>query len=155
MLQRTWFVAVLVVVAGCSGGSKHSVEKVTGTVLCDGKPVPNVRVYFAPLSNGKNRLDVGRSGQGNARDNGTFVVSTYGTDDGAIVGKHEVMVSTPHPEDFPNFNCDCETNGNQAVGQVEVKAGVVNDFEIVLPPKVAKNKPSIRAKDLEDIRPAG
>jgi hypothetical protein len=137
-------------VVGCSGVSELPTAKVTGKVVCNGQPVPNVRVYFGPVGV-KGKLESGKQGLGNARDDGTFTVSTYGDGDGAVVGKHDVVVSTPHPEDFPGFSCDCETDGSKPIKQVEVKAGEENDFVIELPPKSDRSKPSISNEDLEDI----
>jgi hypothetical protein len=58
---------------------------------------------------------------------------------------------TPHPEDFPDFNCDCITNGSKIIKQIEVKADGENDVVIDLPPKKDKSTPSISDEDLQDI----
>ena len=140
---------------GCGGGAdQFQTAKVTGKVVCDGKPVGFVRVYFAPKGNKSGQLNVGKQGQGNADADGVFTVSTYGENDGAVVGKHSVMVSTPHPEDLPEFFCDCETNGNKVLQEVEVTAGGENNFTINLPPKKDKSKPNFKAEDVEDAKQA-
>jgi hypothetical protein len=138
-------------VLGCGGGlDKFPTAKVSGKVLCDGQPVADVRIYFAPVGK-KKSLEVGKSGFGTAKADGTFVVSTYGNEDGAVVGRHKVMVSGPHPEEAPRFTCNCETNGNKVIQEVEVKAGSENNFTITLPAKTPNSKPNISAEDLEDV----
>lgn len=139
---------------GCGGGlAKFPTAKVTGKVLCDGKPVSDVRIVFGPTA-GKGKNDAGKSGLGTSEFDGTFVVSTYSNQDGAVIGTHNVMVSGPHPEDFPNFKCNCETDGRKIIQKVEVTADGENDFTFNLPPKSAKSKPSIKAEDLADIKAA-
>jgi hypothetical protein len=150
MRPSTLLAALSLAAAGCGGASEMRTAKVTGKVLCNGEPVPNVRVYFAPVGT-KGKLDAGRQGIGNAQADGTFMVSTYGDGDGAVVGMHNVAVSTPHPEDFPDFNCDCITNGSKIIKQIEVKADGENDVVIDLPPKKDKSTPSISDEDLQDI----
>lgn len=153
-MRGTKRLCVLVIAAaGCSGGlTEFPTAKVTGKVVCDGKPVPFVRVYFAPTGQKSGQLEVGKQGQGNADSDGVFAISTYGTHDGAVVGKHRVMVSTPHPEDIPEFFCDCVTDGNKVIQEVEVTAGGENNFTITLPAKKDKSKSSFDANDLEDVR---
>jgi hypothetical protein len=155
-MRRFAFLSLIpLVLPGCGGGvDQFQTAKATGKVLCDGKPVGFVRVYFAPVGTNGGQLTVGKQGQGNANEDGIFTVSTYGQDDGAVVGKHNVMVSTPHPEDLPEFFCDCETNGNKTVQEVEVTAGGENNFTINLPPKKDKSKPNFKAEDVEEARQA-
>jgi hypothetical protein len=138
--------------AGCGGGlEEFPVSKVSGKVTCAGKPVPNVRIYFTPVAPG-GKGEAGRQGMGNASEDGAFTVSTYGENDGAVVGKHLVMVATPHPEDFPKFRCDCETSGRDPLMEVEVKKGEDNNFVLEMRPKKNKNVPNIRPSDLQDIK---
>ena len=56
--------------------------------------MPHVMVFFEPLQEGKSAL-VGKQGIAFAEEDGTFVISTYGTGDGAVVGKHRVRVGPP------------------------------------------------------------
>jgi hypothetical protein len=51
-------------------------------------------LIFAPMGDGKSNI-VGKSGQATIKSDGTYTVSTYGTDDGAIIGKHRVLFSPP------------------------------------------------------------
>src|SRR5262245_29266207 len=72
----TWTLAALVA-AGCNSGGEFPVARTVGTVVCEGRPVPNVRVFFEPLVTGESSL-VGKQGNGIANEQGKFVVSTYG-----------------------------------------------------------------------------
>lgn len=136
---------------GCSGGLKEfPTAKVTGKVVCNGEPVPHAYVSFGPMTAGKSAT-VGKQAVATADQDGTFVLSTYGDKDGAVVGKHSIRISTPHPEDYPDFTCDCETDGRKILMEVEVKAGE-NSFVIDLLPKKDKSKPSMSADDVEDIK---
>ena len=141
MIRFAGLLLLSVWATGCGSGS-FPTSKVTGKVLCKGTPVANVRVFFEPLQTGKSAI-VGKSGYGVADKEGVFVLSTYGDGDGAVVAKHRVRVDRPHPEDFPGFQCDCITNSEMDVMEVEVVAGNANAFEVVL-----------REKDLQVDRPA-
>ncbi|MBA2114140.1 DUF4198 domain-containing protein [Bremerella alba] len=75
---------LIFLIAGCSSESPFDMAPVTGTVLYQGKPLPYGNINFRPLSGSPafSRID----------SNGTFTLSTYGDRDGAIVGKHEVLI---------------------------------------------------------------
>lgn len=138
---------------GCGGSSldEYPTAPVTGRVICDGAPVANVRVYFNPIrSDGS--INAGRPGWATAGSDGSFVVTTYEAEDGAVVGRHRVMVGGPHPEKVPNFECDCETDSNAELMTVEVVEGD-NVFEIVLPAakSTKRGKPRVSEDDLDDI----
>lgn len=94
-------------------------------------------VFFEPLQTGKSAL-VGKAAFATAEADGTFVLSTYGTKDGAVVGKHRVRVGPPHPEDYPRYKCACVLNSEIDVMEVDVKKGQTNEFEIVLKKKTGQ-----------------
>ena len=88
-------------VAGC--GPRPGTDptaNVTGTVTLDGQPIERVSVAFMPES--------GRPASGLTDASGNFELSTFDTGDGAVLGKHKVVLSeqisdiTPAPDD-PNF----------------------------------------------------
>ena len=154
MRRRELLVIFLLMLSGCGGGlEQFPTAKVTGKVMCVGQPISGVLIIFAPVAAGKSTM-VGKSGQGIANADGTFSVSTYGTDDGAVVGKHSVVVLPPHAEDFPDFTCACETNGKRVVAEFDVSASGENNFIINLPEKADKTIPNIAPEDLEDINAA-
>ena len=144
-LRVALFVGVTSLV-GCSE-SGFPVGRASGTVTCEGKAVPGAWVYFEPLAksegSGGTAL-VGKQGFAIADANGKFVIATYGTDDGAVIGNHKVHVTAPKSEGGPAFKCPCEFDSESQPFLVEVKAGK-NEFDLKLPlPKAgsnANNKP--------------
>jgi hypothetical protein len=70
---------------GCGHSDRMPVAKVTGIVLYDGDPLPVGTVLFSPL-------DGGPSAEANVEADGTFALGTYEDDDGAVLGKHEIIV---------------------------------------------------------------
>jgi hypothetical protein len=122
---------------GCSEGlEKFPTAAATGTVTCNGQPVPNVRVYFSPIA--RDGAIGGKSGWGKAGDDGQFVINTYSDDDGAVIGSHNVTVDAPHPQMIRDFTCDCQTDGNKIITTVEVTSDGPNTFSIELPAKSRK-----------------
>jgi hypothetical protein len=75
--------ALLVLEAGCSRNPR--VVPVSGTVLYNGKPLPFGIVTFQP--------DQGQSASGDVQPDGSFRLSSYKPNDGAVPGKHSVSVS--------------------------------------------------------------
>ncbi len=147
--MRELFVCLIVVIsalaAGCGGGGDFPTASTTGRVICEGQPVPHVMVFFEPLQTGKQTL-VGKQGLGIAEADGTFTISTYGTKDGAVVGRHRIRVGPPHAEDHPGYQCACALNGETDLMEAEVKKGEKNNFELVLKKKTGR-EPKPRRDD--------
>jgi hypothetical protein len=129
-------------VVGCGPGGSFPVESTSGVVMCEGRPVPHVTVFFEPLGSEGSAL-VGKQGIGFADENGKFVVSTYGDHDGAVVGKHRVRVGGPRGDSHPDFTCPCTVNSETDVMEVEVKKDSKNEFQVVLTKKTGREKPSL------------
>lgn len=140
-----WIILLtLGLVAGCGSSIEtFPVAKTSGQVLCEGKPVPNAFVYFEPLETG-NSAKVGKSGFARADDEGKFVLSTYGSGDGAVVGTHRVRVERP------GYVCPCVLNSEVDVMQVEIVAGERHDFELNLAKKTGRERPVLGEDDDED-----
>lgn len=83
--------ACLLLLAGC-GGASHELETATvsGTAKIDGEPLSSGYVYVLPSK--------GRMAKGIVQEDGSFVLGTYESDDGAQVGTHSVIV-VPVPAD--------------------------------------------------------
>jgi hypothetical protein len=143
--RRLPTIAVLVALTGCSTSGDFPTAATSGRVICEGQPVPHVMVHFEPIQEGKAGL-VGKGGFAIARPDGTFTISTYGTEDGAVVGKHRVRVGRPHPGEHPNFKCACYINEEVDLMEVEVKKGQKNEFELVLRKRTAQD-PAPRRDD--------
>jgi hypothetical protein len=71
--------------AGC-GKAKPATAPVTGRVLLDGKPLAGAAIMLEPVSGGV-------PARGSTGGDGSFTLSTFGRDDGALVGRHRVSVS--------------------------------------------------------------
>jgi len=84
---RRWTVlaAMAVIACGASAGCKRNprVVPVAGKVLYNGEPLPFGSVTFQP--------DKGQPAVGDV-SSGTFTLSSYGPNDGAVPGKHGVSV---------------------------------------------------------------
>lgn len=96
--------------AGCGGGGdEHETAKITGTVTYDGKTVTGGLIYFEPKSSGD--AAPGKMGTARIREDGTFAVSTYGTDDGAVIGTHKLSYEPPPPRQMqdPNAGHDAKS----------------------------------------------
>lgn len=72
-----------VVLAGCDRGPK--LAPVTGKVLYNGKPLEFGSVMFQPPS--------GQPAVGEIQADGTFTLSTFQLNDGAVVGSHKVRIA--------------------------------------------------------------
>lgn len=155
--MRRYLLALVIplAVTGCGDGGleKFPVAKVKGKVLCDGKPVPDVRVAFGPKGQNAGH-ESGKPGYGFANEDGEFELSSYGNNDGAVIGKHDVVVLSPNPDDHPNFNCNCETSGKKILMEVEVTKDGDNEFTINLPVKADRNKSNFNQKELADVKAA-
>lgn len=135
----------LVFCLGCGSGSDYPVAVVSGTVTCEGKAVPSAWLFFEPLSGDGASALVGKQGFGIANEKGEFVITTYNTDDGAVIGNHKVHVMPPKSDIVPGFKCPCEFDSEKEPILVEVKKGKKgkNEFKFTLPVKknASQSKP--------------
>ncbi|QDT66449.1 Ig-like domain-containing protein [Calycomorphotria hydatis] len=77
----------LALFCGCGGTNDlPELATVTGMVSLDGEPVTNATVVFRP--------DQGRPSVGKTDDNGQFTLQYTHDTDGAMLGNHEVSIST-------------------------------------------------------------
>lgn len=75
--------------AGCGGPEMAAVE---GKVSFNGKPVKEAQVTFAPVPTSADIKEPGKAATGFTDEAGRFSLSTFQPHDGAIVGKHRVLV---------------------------------------------------------------
>jgi len=73
-----------VALAGCSDSSQLETATVSGTVTLDGNPLSKGIVTFQP--------EYGRGATGYIQADGSYLLSTYKSGDGAIVGAHKIGV---------------------------------------------------------------
>ncbi len=82
-------------VAGCSGGGPEPTYPVTGTVkLPDGKPLQGGQILFRPVEGST------YSARGDIAQDGTFELTTFEAGDGAVAGKHKVMITPAVPPEL-------------------------------------------------------
>lgn len=103
----------------------------TGTVTLDGKPLTGGGVMFQPKS--------GRGAIGEIGPDGTYSLRTYGSNDGASIGLHQVAVLGGAPaneeeaKSFKPLQIPSHYSGAESSGLAfEVKPGVDNVFNIEL-----------------------
>jgi hypothetical protein len=89
-------VLVVLLLGGCGSSGEHAVAETRGTVTYNGQPVPDVVVSFTPQATGDAKTP-GKSATGRTDAQGEFVLSTYEIGDGAVVGRHAVLVSSEDP----------------------------------------------------------
>lgn len=87
-MHRWGICVVLLIAAGCGGGSKKTLSQVSGTVLLDGKPLSGAMVNFHNVSGG-------RGAYGTTDASGNFTLDTSRTEHGADPGNYHVTVDKP------------------------------------------------------------
>lgn len=78
--------ASLMLFSGCFGQKGLETAPASGIVTYNGKPLSFGRVSFRP--------EAGSPATGEIQSDGTFALSTYGNGDGAIVGTHQVSITS-------------------------------------------------------------
>ena len=81
--------------------SPYEIADVEGTALCNGKPLTAGFVIFAPVSKNPGSVSEkpGKPATGKLDEDGRFILSTFGNEDGAVVGQHTARVSIPSGDD--------------------------------------------------------
>lgn len=82
-------VMLLAFVAGC-GESLPDTANVTGTITWSSQPVSMGRIMFYP--------EQGRPAMGSIQPDGSYTLTTFASDDGAILGKHQVTIKAVEVE---------------------------------------------------------
>jgi hypothetical protein len=91
-LQNAGFaLAAVALLLGCGSSDKG---KVSGTVKYEGQPVTGGSISFAPVLDPA-KSSAGRVATGAVRSDGGFTLSTDADEDGALIGRHEVIYSPP------------------------------------------------------------
>ena len=82
---------VLVALVGCGGSDRSETVPVQGQVLYRGQPVAEAQVMFLPEND--------RPANATTDAEGKFVLTTFETGDGAVVGAHRVSITKMAPRD--------------------------------------------------------
>lgn len=118
----------ILLATGCSNKDQLEVAPVSGSVTIDGKPLSSGVVIFTPGQ--------GRAAKGVISSSGTFELSTYQNNDGAIVGSHGVaVVPLQAGEGDEVVSTKIPPKYHSALGSgivLQVKAGAANEFPIEL-----------------------
>jgi len=89
LLAKWRVLGLCVVLTGCSGSTGPELGYVSGTVTQNGKPLENARVIFWL---GQSRPSVGLTDS-----NGWYELRYTVNQDGALIGEHQVRISTAIP----------------------------------------------------------
>jgi hypothetical protein len=101
---RLAFLFVVAVVAGCDA-TTYETAPVHGTVAVDDKPLFQGKVRFAPVAQGQN-TQTGKPAFGDIQSDGSYRLTTFEANDGAVVGEHWVTilnVGEDLPDGVPEF----------------------------------------------------
>jgi hypothetical protein len=124
-------VAALAGLAGCGPGNGLTLGRVHGTISVEGEPVRFGYVTFLPDSTAGTN---GPPATSSILEDGSFVISTEQSDDGAIVGTHKVAVialdpeplagaDLPKPEDDPEKFLATKGHGQRPPVRAKKSAG--------------------------------
>lgn len=117
--------AAATLVVGC-GGPPFAQAPAKGRISVDGEPLTGGKVMFAPVA-APGEIEAGKPAFGDLDAEGRFVLGTYSTSDGAVVGEH--WVTLLGVDDSRRWRFDRLTI---PTGRFKVVAGEVNDFDIDL-----------------------
>jgi hypothetical protein len=113
------FVLLTFIGCGRSSGQAAATAPVKGTVTFKGKPLTKGRVVFEPDGAGK-------EASGEIQPDGSFVLTTYQKDDGAVIGTHHVSIITNEKTVPAKYG-----SGNTSKIEIEVSQGKA-DYPIEL-----------------------
>ena len=99
------FCGLVLFTTGCGQSDQLPVHPARGQVLLEGKPIPHAIVVFHPVKAPEKSQPQPRA---LVQDDGTFVLETYGTKDGAPEGEYAVTIewwlSEKRSDDAPPSN---------------------------------------------------
>jgi len=90
MRARLLLGLVLLLALGCGTGRK--IVPVSGTVTFNGKPLAGATVSFQPIAP-PGTVEAGPGSQAKTNDNGEFTLKLSTGENGAVVGKHRIIIS--------------------------------------------------------------
>lgn len=100
--------------SGC-GKQEFQVAPTTGVCNCNGEPMTAGLLILNPVRDPEvngTKMEIGKPATGLIQSDGSFVMSTYGKEDGAVIGKHSVYLNLAVLEDDdPEQPCRKAANG--------------------------------------------
>ena len=106
--------ALLLTAAGCGGQGRP--VKVEGVVTLDGHPLPGATVTFAP-----DPPESGRAASGRTDADGSFRLTTFQSDDGALPGEYKVIVVAGEVPEEKFVGRDPQTFSNEEKREQRLK----------------------------------
>src|SRR5258708_3597923 len=95
MRSRLLIGVALLLALGCGPGKKF--VPVSGKVTLNGKPLVNAMVSFQPIA-AKGSVEAGVGSQAKTNEQGEFTLKASTGELGALVGKHQVIISSASPQ---------------------------------------------------------
>ena len=99
----SFLILISLIITGCYGDDR-GLAPVSGTVLFNGKPLPNAGIIFTPDQ------DNTRVGVGSTDKDGKYRLTSFQINDGAKIGKHAVTIRAYETKDGPPKAADDITN---------------------------------------------
>jgi hypothetical protein len=118
---------------GCQQ-SPYELAPVSGKVSIDGRPVSRAKVMFAPIEVGDSP-NPGKPAFGMLQEDGSFVLTTYKPNDGAVVGEHWVTIINLARKAEEPAASGAPQNAFGRISmphRVKVNAGVTNQIDLKL-----------------------
>jgi hypothetical protein len=130
--------ALAVGLAGCGSDNGLNLAKVSGKVTFKGQPVPFGQIMFMPDDT---KGTTGPPALGNISGDGSYIMSTEESGDGAIVGYHKVSITGLDPKPLPG-----STKNTDDMTDKEV---ITNKLNVGNPAEKGKKYegPTFRARD--------
>jgi hypothetical protein len=103
-MNRQLICLVLIAVAGCNP-SPYELAPVHGTVIVNDKPMFQGKVMFGPIAQGEEE-NPGKPAFGKIQSDGSYRLTTFEPNDGAVVGEHwatVINVEEDLPDGVPEF----------------------------------------------------
>jgi hypothetical protein len=102
MMKSCLCVSVVLVglLAGCNS-SRYEVAPVHGLVKLNDKPFPQGSIVFSPVAKGED-ANPGKPGTAKIQEDGTYRLSTFSKDDGAVLGEHWVTIIAHDEDNLPD-----------------------------------------------------
>jgi len=157
--RMTWLIAVFLVgVSGCGASNGLDLARVSGKVTYKGEPLKNGTVMFEP---DESKGTTGPQAIGTITSDGSYILSSETSGDGAVVGFHKVGVlgleaspvsdkAMPSPEEDPlkclaaktQAGLDASRNATKKNAGQTVTGLDGKPFRVTVPEKVTSTKTS-------------
>jgi hypothetical protein len=128
---------IVCLVVGCNSNQRPTAP-VSGTVIYKGQPVSGGTIVFMPKERSKSDAFPGKAARGVLDSSGRFKLSTYGSFDGAIVGKHTVTYlagESGRDQDASDEQEEGKEKVTKASSEAKSNIGLSEGFEIEVKPK--------------------